>query len=59
MIADTVDVATIVTGYRQGSISRGGLALIGGAAAVFAVTGATVLTSYSRETSAARQTAEW
>lgn len=49
MIADTVDVATIISSYRQGSISRGGLTLIGGAAAAFAVTGATLL--FNRTTS--------
>ncbi|OBB89536.1 hypothetical protein A5781_03435 [Mycobacterium sp. 852002-30065_SCH5024008] len=44
-LADTVDVGAVLLGRRSGSVSRPGLALIGGAAALFAVMGAAVLGS--------------
>lgn len=42
-LADTVDVGAVLLGHRNGSVSRGGLALIGGAAAIFALAGVAVL----------------
>lgn len=42
-LADTVDVGAVLLGRRSGLVSRSGAGLVGGAAALFAVTGIAIL----------------